>query len=211
MIFSASRRAVLPHAGYLDSGKTAGKVYRLLHIPATVVLIGPNHVGVGPAIATFASGSWETPLGPVRINARLAHALTSCCPQIIDDPEAHAVEHAIEVQLPFLQYLRLDVTFVTLLLGEVAPEGWQRSGEALAKTVASWQEQVLLLAGSDMTLYEDEQNARRKDQMAIAQMPALDSPASGRNCNHTRDRWAARTVTGGGQGGPSPAGGAPVG
>jgi MEMO1 family protein len=61
------RGAVVPHAGYLYSGKTAGKVYRLLHIPPTVVLIGPNHFGVGHTVATFASGSWETPLGPGRM------------------------------------------------------------------------------------------------------------------------------------------------
>jgi AmmeMemoRadiSam system protein B len=86
------------------------------------VLIGPNHFGLGHTVATFASGSWETPLSPVRINARLVHALTSCCPEIIDDPEAHAAEHALEVQLPFLQYLRPDVTFRAPALGGMWPQ-----------------------------------------------------------------------------------------
>lgn len=114
-----ARGALVPHAAYLYSGKTAGKVNGLLHIPHTVVLLGPNHFRLGPAIATFASGSWETPLGSVRINAHLAQALTAGYPQIIDDPEAHAAEHAIEVQLPFLQYLRPDVTFVPILARQV--------------------------------------------------------------------------------------------
>jgi hypothetical protein len=84
-----ARGAVVPHAGYLYSGKTAGQVYRQLHIPPTVILMGPNHVGVGPAIATFAAGSWETPLGPVRINARLVQSLTAACPQITAGADAH--------------------------------------------------------------------------------------------------------------------------
>jgi AmmeMemoRadiSam system protein B len=166
---------LVPHAGYQYSGKTAGQVYRLLRIPHTVVLIGPNHFGVGQAIATFAAGRWETPLGPVHINTRLVEALRSCCPQIIDDPAAHAAEHALEVQLPFLQYLRPDVMCVPLLLGDLAAEACQRLGEGLANALASWPERVLLLASSDMTHYEDEPCARRKDRLAIAQMLALDA------------------------------------
>jgi AmmeMemoRadiSam system protein B len=166
--------AIVPHAGYQYSGKTAGQVYRRLHIPPTVILLGPNHYGVGPALAICAAGRWETPLGLVRINTRLAHALIAWCPQIIDAPQAHAAEHALEVQLPFLQYLRPDVTFVPLLVGELAAAACHRLGEALAKAVASGSAPVLLLASSDMTHYEDDQRVRHKDRLAIAQMLALD-------------------------------------
>lgn len=101
---------IAPHAGYVYSGAIAGKVYGAIEIPQAVLVLGPNHHGRGAAAALYPPGEWQTPLGPVPINERLNDCITSRTPYLQSDHTAHAFEHSLEVQLPFLQTLRSDVT-----------------------------------------------------------------------------------------------------
>ena len=93
--------AVIPHAGYMYSGRVAAAVYAQISRPATWVILGPNHTGLGASASIMTSGAWETPLGAMSIDTELAQAILARSSKLRDDPLAHAREHSIEVQLPF--------------------------------------------------------------------------------------------------------------
>ena len=94
---------IAPHAGYKYSGHVAGAVYGSLAPQPAYIVIGPNHRGYGEALALMSSGAWLTPLGEVPLDAALSRLVQERCPRLSDDAEAHAAEHSLEVQIPFLQ------------------------------------------------------------------------------------------------------------
>ena len=169
--------AISPHAGYMYSGGVAGAVFSQIRIPQAVVILGPNHRGIGAPVALAASGTWDMPLGPVPINAALAGLLLQALPHstIKDDPQAHTMEHSIEVQIPFLQVLRSDVSIVPIALSHLRYPSCQEIGQSLAKGVQDYGKEVLLVASTDMTHYESQDVARSQDQLAIEQILALDA------------------------------------
>ena len=168
--------AISPHAGYIYSGAVAGAVFSQIRVPQTVVILGPNHRGIGAAVAINASGVWDTPLGSVSINEGLSKSILEAGPhcKIDDDPRAHALEHSLEVQVPFLQMLRPDVTIVPIALSHVRYEGCQEIGLALAKGIKDYADDVLVVASTDMTHYESQEVARANDQAAIERIVDLD-------------------------------------
>src|SRR5437016_3917304 len=91
---------IVPHAGYVYSGRIAGRVYASVEVPDRAIVLCPNHTGRGARISLFPEGAWETPLGAVPIDAELVAALSASGAML--DVEAHRSEHALEVQLPFL-------------------------------------------------------------------------------------------------------------
>ncbi|MHC1598512.1 MAG: AmmeMemoRadiSam system protein B [Candidatus Methanofastidiosia archaeon] len=109
---------VCPHAGYIYSGRTAAHFYSSLAqgMPSRFIVVGPNHYGIGSAIALMNDGSWETPLGEIPIDTALADKILDSSELISNDPYAHSEESSLEVQLPFLQSLRDDITFVPISL-----------------------------------------------------------------------------------------------
>ena len=99
---------VCPHAGLVYSGSVAGAVYSRITIPETIVLIGPNHTGLGAPVSLMREGEWITPLGSVSVQQELAAAILQKSSRIKDDVLAHLREHSLEVQLPFLQLLKKE-------------------------------------------------------------------------------------------------------
>jgi MEMO1 family protein len=166
--------AIVPHAGYVYSGPVAGAVYAQIRIPATCVVLCPNHTGLGAAAALDPSDAWRTPLGDVPVNRRLAARLAALAPSLETDSVAHAREHSLEVQLPFLQVLRPDVEIVAVCLGAPRLALCREVGEALAAIVSEEPEPPLLLASSDMNHYENRVEGRRKDDLALERIGALD-------------------------------------
>ena len=169
--------AISPHAGYVYSGGVAGAVFSEIYIPSTVVLIGPNHRGVGAKVALPVSGTWEMPLGSVSINEDLAQSiLKASAPEvrIQDDHQAHAMEHSIEVQVPFLQYLRPGVEIVPLGVSHLTFQSCQAVSGAVVEGIKAYGEEVLVVASTDMTHYESQESAKAKDQMAIDRILDLD-------------------------------------
>lgn len=173
-VFSGEARravaAVVPHSGFDESGAVAGAVWAALEVPRTVVLLGPNHRDVGAPVAVWSSGIWRTPLGPVEVDSELASALLAACPQFADDPVPHIAEHALEVQLPFLQARREGVRIVPVLLGRLGADEVRMAGETLARVILETESPALLVATSDMSHFETEADARRKDAVAIDAM-----------------------------------------
>ncbi len=165
---------IAPHAGYIYSGAIAGQVYAAIEIPATVLIIGPNHHGAGAAAALYPDGEWRTPLGTISINPRLNALLQENIPFVQPDTLAHEFEHSLEVQVPFIQYLRPDASVCALCLGHGDYAAVQRIGEGIAAAIRAYGEDVLIVASSDMTHYESAQSAKRKDDLALEKVLGFD-------------------------------------
>jgi AmmeMemoRadiSam system protein B len=164
---------IAPHAGYMYSGSVAGKVYGDIVIPRTVIVLGPNHHGTGARAALFPEGEWCTPLGSVPIEQQLSRLLRDRVPVIEEDSVAHHFEHSLEVQIPFLQYLRHDVAIVPVCLGFGDFKTCRELGEGIADAIVHYGESVLIVASSDMTHYESADSAYRKDMKALEEVLAL--------------------------------------
>ncbi|MBN2644691.1 MAG: AmmeMemoRadiSam system protein B [Desulfuromonadaceae bacterium] len=173
------RGLMAPHAGYVYSGAIAGEGFSRVLVPETVILIGPNHHGIGAAAALYNRGSWLTPLGEVAIDEQLARALLSGVPGLAADPAAHRYEHSLEVMLPFLQLRRPDVRIVPLMLQSHSFSDLAGMGEALAAMIRDHEEtqgtRVLLLASSDMSHYEPAEVARAHDLPVLERLITLDA------------------------------------
>ena len=169
-----ARACLVPHAGYIYSGRVAGEVYERLEIPSRVILVGPRHFPRGAPMAILSGGSWQTPLGLVPIDALLAGKLARACPLLREDVVAHSAEHSLEVQLPFLQRLAPSTTFVPIVIGTVQYADLESLGHALAEVIHSEPEPILLVASSDMNHYESDEVTRVKDRKAIERILALE-------------------------------------
>jgi len=167
---------VSPHAGLMYSGSVAGAVYSRIELPGTFVLIGPNHTGFGPPLSLMAKGTWETPLGSVRINEDLATAVLSNSRRIQDDSIAHIREHSLEVQLPFIQYLKKEFTIVPIQMLDTRYDTCVDLGNAIASAIAEYKDGgTLIVASSDMSHYISADTAKKKDHLAIKRMLDLDA------------------------------------
>jgi MEMO1 family protein len=165
---------IAPHAGYMYSGHVAGAVFACIDIPRRCVVLCPNHTGMGRALAIMSEGAWETPLGEVPIDTELATALKQRFPALNDDSAAHRAEHAVEVELPFLQLRQPELRFVPIALGTGQFEPLEHLGLALAEVIAVMKEPVLIVASSDMNHYESDAVTRVKDHRAIERILMLD-------------------------------------
>ena len=165
---------VIPHAGYMYSGHVAGAVYARLKLPRRIVILCPNHTGVGKPLAIMSEGTWLTPLGEAHIDAELAAELKQEFHVLEDDIYAHLAEHSLEVQLPFLQVLSKDFSFVPICIGVGGFDVLSHLGEMIAKVIARQREPVLVIASSDLNHYETDSVTRHKDHKAIDQMLAFD-------------------------------------
>ncbi len=166
---------LVPHAGYRYSGHVAGAVYARLKLPRRFLLLGPRHVPRGKPQAILSEGAWETPLGRAEIDSELARDLKGAYPELCEDSVAHQTEHALEVQLPFLQYLAGDFRFVPIALGPTDYIQLESLGHALAEVLRRQRDPVLMIASSDMNHYESDEITRRKDGLAIERVLALDA------------------------------------
>jgi AmmeMemoRadiSam system protein B len=165
---------VVPHAGYMYSGHVAGAVYASISLPRHTIILCPNHTGRGDALSIMSSGEWEIPLGKVKIDSDLALQLMRHCHLLTENADAHKLEHSLEVQLPFLYYLRSDIQFVPVTIGAGGYPLLERLGTAVAETLQEFGEEVLIIASSDMNHYESDQVTRAKDKKAIDKILALD-------------------------------------
>ncbi len=167
--------AVLPHAGYVYSGAVAGETVSLINVPERVIILGPNHTGLGPAISVYSGRSWQMPFGEVLVDRTLAGSILESVSGAASDDLAHAREHSIEVQLPFLYYARgEEFSFVPVVLSHLDAETCRSVGRALAEAVRRSGEDILLVASSDMTHYESHTAASAKDSAAIEKIVELD-------------------------------------
>lgn len=164
---------VVPHAGYIYSGATAGKTFAASNLPQRLIILCPNHTGLGTPISCWAKGAWKTPLGTVPVDEELCDALMAFTPRVEADEIAHMREHAIEVQLPFLQVMLERFSFVPVCVGTRDVEWLEALGRGMAAVVAASKDPVAIIVSSDMNHYEDAGTNRRKDDLALDAIESL--------------------------------------
>ncbi|MGB5875448.1 MAG: AmmeMemoRadiSam system protein B [Bacteroidota bacterium] len=168
------RGLLSPHAGYEYSGQTAGAVYRRLRGTryGTVVVVSPSHREFFDGISLYSGDAYATPLGRVRVNADLREKLLASCPHARSSEEGHGEEHAIEVQLPFLQEVLKEFTILPIVMGHQKREYCYSLGEALGKTLKD--ENALLVASTDLSHYHPAKDADRLDSVFIEDVKNAD-------------------------------------
>lgn len=145
---------VAPHAGWTYSGRVCAAVFSAIAArakPDTFVLFGAAHRRAGSQASLFSSGAWQTPLGQIHVDERLAKRVLAGTSLIEASPYPHESEHSIEVQVPFVQYLFPEAKILPILV-EPSPRAIE-VGQAVARTVAACQAKVVYLASSDLTHY----------------------------------------------------------
>jgi MEMO1 family protein len=157
--------AVVPHAGYEYSGAIAAHVYAQIGAerpPESVLVLGVDHHGLSEG-ASLSARPWLTPIGPTAIDTDLVRALD--VPPLLIDEAAHASEHSIEVQLPFLEYVLPKPRFVPLEVRFGPEEFLEEVAEVVRRATAG--RDVLLLASTDFSHYVSPATAQRLDRLAI--------------------------------------------
>ncbi len=168
---------ILPHAGYVYSGKVAVETVAGVNIKNRIIILGPNHTGYGADFSITSSGEWATPLGKIKINALLAKSIMANCDFLTEDPVAHQYEHSLEVELPILQYFKSDFEIVPIAILSDNRQMLKKLGAGIAQAVKGSQEEksIMLVASSDMTHYEPQAVAERKDRAAIEAISELNA------------------------------------
>jgi hypothetical protein len=176
--FSKKIRAtgiISPHAGLTYCGEVAAAVYSNIEIPDTIILLGPNHTGVGEQVSIMSEGAWQMPLGTIEIDHELADAICQIAVTAKKDNKAHQKEHSIETQLPFLQFYRDNFKIVPICLMPLGIDKCEELSHAIINAVEKLGRSVLIVASSDMTHYETHENASKKDKDALDQILRLDA------------------------------------
>ena len=158
---------VSPHAGYIYSGAVTGAVISRIKSKDTFIIMGPNHTGSGKPLSIMTEGVWKTPLGEVEIDSELGKKILATSKHLEEDDKAHRYEHSIEVQLPFLQYFKPDFKLVPIVFGYASSTVYKEIGKEIAEAVKELGKKVVIIASSDMTHYEPQASAQKKDRQAI--------------------------------------------
>ncbi|MDO8662733.1 MAG: AmmeMemoRadiSam system protein B [Candidatus Omnitrophota bacterium] len=161
---------MLPHAGYIYSGRVASQTLSKIKLKEKIILFGPNHTGEGANFSIMTEGRWLTPLGEVNIDSRLAKKILDTSEYLKDDSLAHAGEHSLEVELPILQYFKQDFEIVPIAFMSDDLIALKKVGEEIAGVIRELglKDKILLVASSDMTHYEAQEEAAVKDKKAIS-------------------------------------------
>ena len=169
---------VSPHAGYVYSGAVAANgFYEVASVNfRDVIMVGPNHYGIGSWVAAMKDGTWETPLGDVQVNSQMAEEIRRRSAALDFDDYAHSRDHCLEVQLPFLQCIKQDFKIVPVVLVSQNRDIALDLGNAISQTIKEMDtlESTLLLASSDFTHYEPNSEAHKKDGELIKTILSLD-------------------------------------
>lgn len=173
---------VSPHAGYLYSGSVAANGYYNISSSKfnNVILVGPNHYGLGSSVATTMNGIWESPIGDVMVNPQLAKDIASRATSMDFDEFAHSRDHCLEVQIPFLLYTTKKFRIVPIILTNQDEYLALELGSAISDAVNEWiskGDEFMLIASSDFTHYESNSEAHRKDSQLIKSILSLDITA----------------------------------
>jgi AmmeMemoRadiSam system protein B len=165
---------VCPHAGYMYSGAVAANGYYELSSSKfeSAIIIGPNHYGLGSEVALMNKGSWKTPLGEINIDLELAQEIYQNCELANIDELAHSRDHCIEVQLPFLQYIREKFEIVPIILVNQGKNTCIKLGNGIYESIKK--RNLISIASSDLTHYEPNSQAHEKDNLLISAILSLD-------------------------------------
>ena len=170
------RAIVAPHAGLKYSGPVAAYAYHAARSrrPAAVVLVGPSHFIPFAGVSIWPAGAWETPLGRLEVDEELANGIRAASDTIVELESAHGREHSLEMQLPFLAHLLPGVPIVPMVMGHQTRLTSFALSEALARAIEASRKDVLLVASSDLSHYEDAIVAAELDGVVTEAVTAMD-------------------------------------
>jgi AmmeMemoRadiSam system protein B len=169
--------AMAPHAGYVYSGAVAGATLGQARLAQTVVLLGPNHTGLGKPYAVWPGGRWLFPGGALAVDEELAALLMQGEPRLKSDALAHAREHSLEVMLPFLAALDPDTRIVPICVAQPGLDTLCAVGRSMGQVLRGLGRPASILVSSDMSHYVTQQTARRQDSRALDPLLRLDVAA----------------------------------
>ena len=176
---------IVPHAGYEFSGPVAAHSYAVASSffqassdkATTVIIIGPNHYGIGSDLALSPTEYWMTPIGNVKVNVDISKELSSTCEILDNDELAHSKEHSIEVQLPFLQTVsknKCNWSFVPISMMLQDLDTSEQLAKAIFDVINNSEGDFLVIGSSDLTHYEPQEQATEKDLKLLEQVRNLD-------------------------------------
>jgi AmmeMemoRadiSam system protein B/AmmeMemoRadiSam system protein A len=165
---------LVPHAGYQYSGAVTGATVSRIKFKDTFIIMGPTHSGMGRPFSVMVAGTWKTPLGEVEVDEELAKRLVGMSRYLENDYRAHQEEHAVEVQIPFLQYFKSDIRIVPIILASAPIDTYKDIGRDIAEAIKESKREVIIMASGDMTHYEPQAIAKEKDMKAVEAMISLD-------------------------------------
>ena len=193
----APRAIVAPHAGLRYSGPVAAFAYKAVsrHPYGAAVLVGPSHFVGFSGVSIWPRGAWETPFGPVHVAEELAGQITSASPEVVELRQAHGREHSVEMQMPFVAHLLPGVPIVPMVMGHQSRETAFGLGDALARVLSareggpegpplqpddrrgrpSGRPDVLLVASSDLSHFENALTAARMDSVVVDHVERIDA------------------------------------
>ena len=170
---------VVPHAGYVYSGRTASFTFSALkdNLPDTFIVIGPNHTGRGSDIDLCSSKQWETPLGLVDVDVDFVEELLNVEENACIDDNAHVREHSIEVEIPFIQYICEDHDFkiVPIVISKQIPELCESLAGSIKKVSEKLGKKIVVLASSDLNHYEDSETSKFLDDKVMKSVGNMDT------------------------------------
>ncbi|MDD5070614.1 MAG: AmmeMemoRadiSam system protein B [Candidatus Omnitrophica bacterium] len=165
---------ILPHAAYLYSGRVAATTVSGVVAKRRILILGPNHSGIGPDFSLWSKGAWRIPFGDIEIDEQMAQSILSKDDLIKEDQSAHLFEHSIEVQLPILKKIFGSFSFVPVCCQIKDLKTYEKAANQIYQGVRLFKEDLLLVASTDMTHYETDASARRKDRAALESIVGLD-------------------------------------
>ena len=169
---------IVPHAGYIYSGPVAAHAYYSLSIeksPETIILIGPNHTGLGSPVSIAPWREWKTPLGRIPIDREMFEWFVRNSSLVMPDYDAHIQEHSIEVQLPYLQYIyNSGIKILPIVAYDQTPEVARGLAEEIRRAIEELGRDVVILASSDLNHYDPHEVTLEKDRKAIDAIMSLD-------------------------------------
>lgn len=169
---------VMPHAGYVYSGRVAAATMASANLKSRYIILGPNHTGMGSEFSLACQEDWRTPLGRAKVDGELGQALLAGSKIFKEDKSSHTFEHSIEVILPFLQFLLADgFSFLPIIIRSTQLYKLKIAGQELAMAIRKSPEaaQIIIIASSDMTHFESQESANIKDKEAIDAVLKLDA------------------------------------
>jgi len=177
---------IAPHAGLIYSGPVAAYAYRQLRARPVdlIVLVGPSHF-VGFDGVAIHRGGFDTPLGVAEFDEGAAAAITSAASVVREHPTAHLREHSLEMQMPFIKRVAPQAKIVALLMGWQEEETARALGDALGSALAD--RDVLLVASTDLSHYQDAATASALDAVVIDHVSRLDADGLQRALNRRPD------------------------
>jgi AmmeMemoRadiSam system protein B len=183
--FSKIFGIVSPHAGYVYSGTTAAYAYNLIKgiIYKRVVVLSPSHSEYFPGVCVYEGDAYETPLGILEVDKGFSEKLVEGSSIIFSGSEGHRREHALEVQLPFLQSVLSDFKIVPVVMGDQT----KSTVDALASKLAEIaDEETLIVASSDMSHFHSKSGADKIDSIVEKRINNFDFENLQKDLDHNK-------------------------